>query len=221
MTRGAARRVGFGLVVGLALAVAACDDGGTGVRGSGTVVSEERDVSEFDRIALEGGGELSITVGDGESLLLSAEDNLLPLLTTEVRDGRLELSSSESISPTRPIVYTIEARELAGVSVTGSGDVVATGIECATFGLDVTGSGDVDLDGRCDRLEVAIAGSGDLDGAELEVAEASISITGSGDVVVNATDELMVRISGSGDVRYLGDPATDVDISGAGDVDRL
>lgn len=201
-----------------ALLGAACGSDPDGVEGSGDVQSEERSVSGFDEILLEGGGRIIVDVGETESLTIEAEDNLLPLLSTEVEGSRLELRTRESISPTRPIVYTVSAIAFEGISIVGSGDVEATNLDCESFDASVAGAGNLDLTGQCDGLDLSITGSGNFAGESFEVGTADIEISGSGDVVVNATDELVVRISGSGDVEYLGDPSTDIDIAGSGDV---
>lgn len=201
-------------------AVAACDDdGGTdAVRGSGTIVTEDRDVVGFSEVDLRGSGDVTITVGTNESLTIETDDNLLPLISTEVRGSSLVIENDRSISPSTPIVYRIEAIDFDGVSVAGSADVVAPNIDCGTFSVSIAGSGSLDLDGGCTMLDVEIAGSGDLDAEGLSVERADVSIAGAGDVVVDASDELQVSIAGSGNVVYLGDPETDVDIQGSGAV---
>lgn len=210
-----------GAVVLAALSATACGSDLDSIRGSGDVRTEERAVSGFDEILLEGGGSIVVDVSGTESLTIEADDNLLPLLTSEVVGGRLELRTRESIAPSRPIVYTISAVAFEGISIVGGGDLVATDLDCNSFDASIAGAGDLDLSGRCDRLDLAITGAGDFAGASFEVVAADIDISGSGEVVVNATDELVVRITGSGDVGYLGDPSTDVDISGSGDVRKL
>ena len=206
--------------VAIALAaLAACgDDDSDAVRGSGTLVTEQREVAGFSEEDLRGSGEVAITVGTSESLTIEADDNVLPLISTDVRGSTLVIEHDEPISPSAAIVYRIEAIEFEGVAVAGSADVVAPNIECGTFSVSVAGAGSLDLDGRCDVLDVEIAGSGDLDAEGLGVERAAVSIAGSGDVLVNVREALEVSISGSGDVVYLGDPETDVDIQGSGAV---
>ena len=205
-------------VILTALLTVACEVDHDSVQGSGTVQSEERTVSGFDQILLEGSGDIFVEVGDTESLTIEAEDNLLPLLSSEVKGSRLELRTRESISPTQPIVYTIGALAFDGISIVGSGDLVAMNLDCDSFDASIAGAGNLDLTGQCGGLNLSITGSGDFTGEDFEVGTADIDIAGTGDVLVNATDELVVRISGSGDVEYLGDPSTDIDIAGTGDV---
>jgi hypothetical protein len=200
------------------LGLAGCQDDSGTVRGSGTLASEERSVRGFDNVALDGVGELIIDVGGTEALTIRAEDNLLPLLTSDVSGSTLKLGSTETISPTKPITYTLSAADLEGVSISGSGGVVAPNLACDTFEVVVSGVGTFDVGGSCDNLDLSISGSGDFDGEDLAVPTASVSISGSGAAIVNVTDELHVTIDGSGDVVYVGDPDTDIAINGSGDV---
>ena len=208
-------------VIAATLVAAACGSDVDGVRGSGDVQTDERAVSGFDEILLEGGASIVVDVSGTESLTIEADDNLLPLLTSDVVAGRLELRTRESIAPSQPVVYTIDAVAFEGISIVGSGDLVATNLDCTSFDASIAGAGDLDLTGECDRLDLSITGTGGFAGEAFEVATADIDISGSGKVVVNASDELVVRITGSGDVGYLGDPSTDIDIAGSGDVRKL
>ena len=206
------------LVVGLVLT--GCDDDllGDGVRGSGNVVTESRVVSGFDEIVLLGSGDVIVSVTGTESLTIEAEDNILPLLTSEVRDGRLELGSDSSFSTSEGITYTITAADFDGLTIRGSADVVASGIDSDSFDATVTGSGDIDAAGTTEDLTVRISGSGDFRGVDLTATTADVDISGSGSVVVNASDELDVSIRGSGDVEYIGNPALTQNITGSGSI---
>ncbi len=67
------------------------------VRGSGTVASQVRNVRNFHAISLHTSGRLIIEETGTESLTIEAEDNLLPYLTSEVRDHRLILSDTSTL----------------------------------------------------------------------------------------------------------------------------
>jgi hypothetical protein len=206
----------------LMLAVAGCDDltGGDGIRGSGSIITESRDVSGFDAVEILGSGDVVIDVTGNESLTVATDDNLMELLTTDVVGGTLRLSvePNTSISPSRDIVYRISAAELARVSVLGSAAITVTGMDASSFELEIAGSGDVQLSGKAESFEVVITGSGDVDGAALVAKVSSVRIAGSGDVVVNVTDELAASISGSGDVSYIGNPVVTQSVSGSGNI---
>lgn len=207
--------------VGLVLlAVSGCDGGVFGERGSGNVITESRDVSGFSEIALAGSGKVRVDVNGTESLIIEAEDNIMPLLTSDVNGGRLELGAESSISPTTGIIYTVSAVALEGVAVSGSGEVAATGVAADSFDVDISGSGRVEPTGTAGTLGVEISGSGRYLGESLESSIGTVRVSGSGTAVVNVTDDLDVDVSGSGDVQYIGDPTITESISGSGDISR-
>lgn len=210
-----AGRVRFvGAVIVTALVVAAC------TVGSGNLITETRDVSDFDEIVLLGSGDVIVTVTGTESLEIEAEDNIMPLLTSDVVDGRLELGQTESITTSRGITYTITAAQLVGVTIKGSGDINGTDIDAISFEAAIEGSGNIDIAGTSDDLTVRIEGSGEVDGRDLTSATGTVTIDGSGSAVVNVTDDLTVTINGSGDVEYMGDPVLNQTINGSGSVSR-
>ncbi len=202
------------------LAVSACDGSVFGVRGSGNVITESRDVSGFSEIALFGSGTVRVDVNGTESLTVEAEDNIMPLLKTEVSNGRLELSVESSISPTTDITYTVAAVELDGVTIAGSGDVTASGIAADLFDVEISGSGRVEPTGTAASLVVEISGSGRYLGEGLEASIGTVRVSGSGEAVVNVTDDLDVDVSGSGGVQYVGEPTITESVSGSGRVTR-
>ena len=209
----------------LTLVAAGCTDlssDNTRITGSGVVSIEAREIGSFDRVAVEGSGEVFIEVGPASSLEIEAEDNVMAVLTTEIRNGRLVLSVEEgnSLRNVETPIYRITTPDLAGVSIAGSGDVVVDGVDTTEFTVDIAGSGYVQPTGSAGHISVSISGSGDYDGASLSAATAEVSIAGSGAVVVNATDALDVSIAGSGDVVYLGDPTVTQSIDGDGRVSQ-
>jgi len=203
----------------------ACDDGfiiagDDAIDGSGTIVTETREVSAFDGVIIEGSGELTISVTDTESLEITTDDNLLELLESEVQEETLVLSveGDTSIDPSESIRYDITMTSFQGISIVGSANVVVSGIDSVSVVVDITGAGTIVLVGTAGDLAVDIRGAGNVNAEALEVRTSGIDIAGSGDVVVNASEELLVTISGSGDVTYLGSPRVEQTVSGVGSV---
>ncbi|MGB7860355.1 MAG: head GIN domain-containing protein [Acidimicrobiia bacterium] len=215
-----------------------CTTGLVGIRGSGDLVSETRDVSGFTEIVLDTSGTVTVEVTGTESLVIEADDNIISVLTSVVEGGALVLSADGRFSTSSHIKYTVTVATLEGVSIGGSGDIGGSGIEgdaltadisgsgmISFTGVDVarvessiSGSGAIELSGRTGDLAVSIEGSGNFDGENLTADQATVDIGGSGSVVVNATDSLQVELAGSGNVEYLGEPVVSSDISGNGKV---
>ncbi len=82
-------------------------------RGSGIMATETREVSGYDAIEIEGYGNLIITQGETESLEIEAEDNILPHITTKVRNGTLHIRYDDNrwrsnILPTRSVTFELK-----------------------------------------------------------------------------------------------------------------
>jgi len=207
-----------GLLVVAVVLLGACNV----VRGSGDMVTESRSVSNFDSISLSGSGDVIINQDGEESLTIETDDNVMQYITSEVRGGTLHLGFEEltSASPTR-LVFTVGVDDLTGLSISGSGNIKADGIQTDRLDVGVSGSGDLELEGEATRQEIDISGSGKYRGGNLRSETADISVSGSGDVTVWATNSLDVSVSGSGSVGYYGSPAVNSSTSGSGNVNSL
>lgn len=200
------------------LVLAACNE--DMIRGSGNITTQVRPVDKFTAIRLSGFGHLVIERAEAESLSVTVDDNLVPLFTSEVRDGTLYLSVVRGKRPSRAPTYKVAVSDLRKVEVSGSGSFEATKLDGAVLSLSISGSGSGKVAGRADSLDISISGSGSLDAARLEVKRARVVVSGSGDVTVNARDELDARMSGSGDIRYIGSPRLTSRVSGSGSIEH-
>ena len=217
---------------------------GPGVSGSGNVVSETRKVSGFDAVSVEYPAQVSIKQGNVESLKIEAEDNLMPNLKTEVKNGTLEIfykkTGDKHVNPTKPVIITIIAKDLkevdfssAGelmidglktdnleVSLTGAGNLELNDINIKDLSVNLSGAGSVTASGAADNLDVNISGFGDFKGADLHVQTANVTISGAGSATVWVDDTLDVEISGAGSVDYYGSPDVSKQVSGVGGVNH-
>lgn len=188
------------------------------IRGSGSLASEDRDVSGFSRIHLIGGGELRIEQGAAESLTIEAEDNLLEYLTSEVEGDTLILTTQEgfTLAATRPVIYRIAVQSLEGIEVDGGATIVASDLSLGDLDVSITGGATVTLSGAVDRQSITVEGGGAYHGEDMASQETTISITGAGAMTVRVEDRLDVTINGAGTVSYIGDPQVSETITGAG-----
>jgi hypothetical protein len=215
------RTLFIGLLVSIGV-VAGCGSMGPGVRGSGVMATESRNVSGFSEVVISGPGDAVIEQTCSESLTVDAEDNILPLLESRVSNGVLRLGTRPNVNirPTRPVRYHVTVRHLNGAAVSGSGSIRATGIDADKFTADISGSGSATLSGRADVTSLTVSGSGSYDAANLRSKSVKVSISGSGDAVVHASDHLDASISGSGSVQYTGTPSMNQHVSGSGSIAR-
>ena len=193
---------------------------GYGETGSGRPASEDRGLSGFDSIKVEGSSPVNVRVGPAHSVAVHADDNLIDAIRTEVSGSRLRIWTDRSIRTRSTTSIEVTVPALQVVEVAGSGEVGIEGLDGAELELKVAGSGEITAEGRLDELTVTVSGSGDVDSSNLEANSVGVAISGSGEVRVHAVDTLTVSISGSGDLEYTGQPNLSQNIAGSGSVRR-
>jgi hypothetical protein len=205
-------------------------------------VSETRTLSPFDRVSVSGSGQLVLIQGDQESLTIETDDNLLPLIKSEVTGDSLRIGpEGVNLNPTETIRYQLRLKSLKElhlsgsleadaqsiqsdqllVNISGSGKIHVPSIQASDLDLRLSGSGDIELAGKVDRQKIEISGSGNYRAGKCESQNASIHISGSGDATIWAHLALDATVSGSGTISYYGSPQVSSHVSGSGDVHSL
>jgi hypothetical protein len=213
-----------------------------GVRGEGPVKTESRTASDFHAVSVEIPGLVEVSVSDRYSVEVQAQENILPLLKTEVENGKLRLYFEENVSQTKDLKVRISAPsfdELAiggsgtiktlstlngerlKLSIGGSGDIDVPQAEVGNMECSIAGSGNIRVGGKTGDVQFEIAGSGDIAAKELVATTGKVAIAGSGSVTCNVSQTLKASIAGSGDVYYTGAPSVDTDVSGSGKVKKV
>jgi hypothetical protein len=209
---------------------------GNSVQGSGNVITRAREVSEFSHVRLKGSGKVFLTPGQPQSLEIKTDDNIMPLIETDVSGNKLTISHGNNrLRPTFFEVY-ITVQNLEGIGISGSGDIVGNGrFVTDSLYVEISGSGNMDLEVETDRLEnkisgsgslrlsgkadeyiVSVSGSGKINAFDVDARHVSVKVSGSGDCRISASESLDARISGSGNVYYRGRPRINTNISGSG-----
>jgi len=213
--------------------------------GSGVIETKSYSVSDFDAIIVDYPANITVSQGRSESLEIKADDNLLPQLNAEVREGKLYLENTERnwrdrVNPSKTVVVTITVVDLnniqfptAGkmlveglsvdtleISVSGAGDVTMQELDAGSLDFNLSGAGNIIVDGTTDRLQLRISGLGNFNGSDLQSQEVVVAISGAGSATVWAEETLDARISGAGSIDYYGSPNVNERISGVGSVHK-
>src|SRR6185436_4592669 len=179
------KRKAFALVLLLGLSAAGC---GTldAKHGSGNVISESRSVKDFTGIELSGSGKLIIEQSDVESLTISADDNLLPELTSEVHNSKLMLGTRDfiNINPTGFVTYKLLVKKLNSIGISGGAEIEAKGLRTDSLTVGVSGAGDITITGEADDQKISISGAGKYHASGLKTKKAEVNISGIGSALL-------------------------------------
>lgn len=211
MWRYLSRWISILFLTALAIGVQGCGGVADGpVRGSGELISKNRPVSGVSRVNYTAPGRLEIKLGEQEGLVVEAEENIVPLLKTEVAGETLNISVSEdtSIQPGKPIKFTLTVERLARVELSGSGDVIVPDLSGELITIILNGSGNVaagDLKAG-PGVTIESEGSGKITTGELKADFIKIFSGASGGIKIGRVDGNVVEtvMEGSGNIVILG-----------------
>jgi Putative auto-transporter adhesin, head GIN domain len=170
--------------------------------GSGNLVTETREVSDFDRIEVSSGiaVELSIEAGSPSQVTVHFDDNLQDKIRTEVVDGTLIIEADGSFT------------------VTGSGRMVEVDVP-SLAALAASGGSIVRGVGSVDKFAVQANGGSRVDLSDLVVQGMTVDVSAGANVDVTAESSIEGEVTGGASLTVGGDPATrNLDVSGGGSV---
>jgi len=196
------------------------------VRGNGVMVSQSYEVAEFNSIAVNGAVDVVYSQGP-QSVVLTADENIIGYFRIESTDGVLKISHADSVNvySDNDFVVRVCSADLSGVKINGSGDCdIVGGLTTeADFSFILNGSGELEADAIvCNNMTTKISGSGDVDVDAVTAKSVSATISGSGDIELGCrkVGELIVKINGSGDVKLYGEAGSLTSkINGSGELD--
>lgn len=209
--------------------------------------SDDRDVKNFNGVAVAGPINVIVTFGSSESCRLEGDAEALATIVTEVKSNILVIRPQTSITSWsrkyegKKITAYVSAKELASLTVSGDGSLTVNGKIStgsltttlsgsgnikATADVDnyngvISGSGSINITGAADHSKVVISSSGAFAGKSFSTKTLTSTISGSGTVNIAVSESIKAVISGSGSVNYSGNPTVDKTVIGSGGVRKI
>ncbi len=181
-------------------------------------------MANFSQLTFSLPASITLSQGPTESLTITADDNILPLLTTRVVNNELfvEGDRNHGFSTKKEIKIRVTVKSLNSLKIKGSGDVFGDQFKGDKLDIIIEGSGDVKFkEIRADQLRIAITGSGDIDIGNVESQSVESKTNGSGDIRFGAlrAGQVNITLNGSGDISTSGSAdKVAIEIAGSGEV---
>jgi hypothetical protein len=207
-----------------ALALTGCKDRDRHVE-RGPTVSETRDVSDFNAVALRGSAQLRVQVGSPASLTLEGDQRSVDRVTTEVEGDTLYIRSSRKdwvfAGGRSRLVIKITVPSLNELKLEGGNDVKLAGFAGGASRIDIEGAANIEARGTLDELTVHMSGAGHANLRELIANDATVTVDGVGSVYVHSTDSLDATMNGVGAILYSGTPRdVNTSMNGVGTISK-
>lgn len=192
--------------------------------------SEVRQLDDFNKLYVEGAGNIYLTAGDKSEVEIRLKDDNYDLsdIITEVSSDRLKIDYREkgTFKSSPKIDLWITYQSLEEIQVSGAGNIntentikadrfvlKCSGAENATLEMDVneliaemSGAGSFNLSGRADQQEMEVSGAGSINAEDLIGLNVIAEVSGVGSLYVHAKESIRGTMSGVGKIRYKGDP---------------
>lgn len=188
------------------------------VYGNGQVVSSERQLNNFYEVNVGFVGDVYIRQGHVQQVIVSADSNLIDLITTRVNQGVLTIDSSTNYSSAGNVKVEITVPDLDRVYLTGVGDVDIIDFETNRINLITDGVGSIRATGQVITLNAEVHGVGDLNLRDLLSLDATALVDGVGNIEIYANRTLDLRVDGVGDITYYGKAVVTTEDDGVGTI---
>lgn len=190
------------------------------IKGNGHQERQKRQVASFTSISTNGDFTVEVTCQKDLSLEIEGDDNVLPLITTEVSNNVLQVKSTQNYSPSEPVRIRISVPNLEGLSVNGAGHFDIKGMNNDKFEIDSNGAPAITVAGTTKMIDIAANGAGKVDTQNLHAGRAVVDARGVARIDLDVSDQLDVDISGPSSVTYSGNPTVHQSIKGPGKLTR-
>jgi Putative auto-transporter adhesin, head GIN domain len=174
--------------------------------------------SHFSRLKADGDYQIKWSSGK-PAITISADQNLLPLITTSVTGDTLHIDRKGNLRPTKGITINVSSVSLKEVQLNGAVSFTASNVSGSDLKLESNGATSINVEGSVTNLEANFAGAGSLVAKALQTQTAKVSLSGACSADVTVTERLDASISGAGSITYGGNPkAVEKNVSGVGKI---
>lgn len=212
------------------------------ITASGKSVAESRNTDPFTKVEMGGGMQVFLKQGNESTVNIEADQNIMPLIKTEVRDHTLHISTGNNVCNSGTIKVYITSPVISAVDASGAVEIANAGIlKSDKFNLDLSGAckallsidaGEIEtessgasvitLKGKAKSHRIDMSGAVELDAESLVVEKYDIETSGACKLKIHVTDELRSSSSGASEISYHGQPKViNSDNSGASKLHKL
>ena len=235
------------LITGLlsVLMLASCNIGNEQITGNGNIRSEERTVSSFDEVEVDGALDVYISQGDMKPVRIEGDENLIQYIEIVEEGDRIKLRTRDNVNLnfTEDVKVYITAPEYRSLDVGGASKITGkTAIDNnQNLSLKLSGASEVTIDVDAPEIQSDLSGSSTLNVKgktkefNLETSGASKArcfnllsentfahVSGASNAEVYASVKLDAQVSGAGNVKHKGNAKNiKQEVSGAGSMNKV
>jgi len=195
--------------------------------GNGNVVTEEREVGNFNAVRGAAGIDVFLTEGTENKVVVEADENLMEIIETRVDGNTLKISSTKSIGRSKSKKVHVTYTQLESIEASSGADVIGNSVvRSETLSLDSSSGADLEVEifanevyiscssgadvkvsGTASKLTADASSGSDIKARQLEVVSCKADVSSGADISVYVKESLKATASSGGDIKYYGNPS--------------
>jgi hypothetical protein len=178
------------------------------VRGNGILKTDIRNVSEYTSINIFGSYELEIVSQQKPFLQISGDENILPLIKTEVQGKALSIyvQPNTNIAPKIKLKVQTSSYYIEQIASQGANKLKIDRLNNQNFNLSQNGTGKTEILGKTKRFYLNLNGATKVNAIKFCSQQATVKLLGTAHIDTYTTEDLKIEIMGIGSVNYYGNP---------------
>lgn len=227
----------------LALILSSCNfdiNFGTGEKGNGVIVEETREITgDFTEVASSEGLEVFVTQGPNFDISVEADENIIDLIGTDIKNGKLKIHSIENIGRatkkvyvTMPNITSLKASSGAHLTTenkiqsdklevdASSGAIINATVVVTNMEIDASSGANISLEGSAKEVYVDASSGANIRAKDLSTLVANADASSGANISIDVTDNLTAEASSGGNISYKGDPTVQKNKSVSGSVHK-
>lgn len=227
----------------LVLIVVAAISCRNGVRGSGNIIKDTRQFSEINAMSVSGAIKVDVKNGAVPSLIIEADDNIMPYVFTKVSDKNLSIKikginnvrnatiNVYLVVPSISKVTTSAAAQVRSDEIikstdklsfnASSGSLIKVNVDAPSVFADASSGADIILTGRSKNLTAESSSGSKVDLFALQAENASASASSGASISIYGSVGVKANASSGGSIRYKGGATSVVkNVSSGGSVNQ-
>ncbi len=209
------------------------------ISGNGKVVTQERNPGEFKAIKVSRGMNVYISQGPQTNVRVEADENLLPVIETELEGNVLKISADRNIRHAKSKkvfittpgldritasagsnVYTETTLQSEELEVSASaGSNIKLEVNARSIHASASAGSNIRLGGKSKSLVARASSGSNIKAEDLSTADSEASVSSGANIWVSVKNKLKGSASSGGNVFYYGNPGTtDINRSSGGNV---
>ena len=214
---------------GLDIRINDFDGWNSGKRGNGTIATETRRISEeFTQVSASEGLMVYVTQEKEFKIKVEADENIIDLIGTDIRDGKLRIHAKKNIGRATKNIYvslpdvallkstsgahlkTMNSIVSDRLEIDGnSGAILVAEIDVDDLEIDANSGANLEITGNATSTDIDVSSGGNIDAKDLNSKYCKADASSGGNVSINVSKSLVADASSGGNITYSGDASVE------------